>query len=363
MRIGCDSQAPRAILTAGMTPEDKSRLAKELATAVGAQRVGVARLGPSPSAAYYRDWLARGYAGEMSYLARNIEPRVDPRQLLPGAISAICVAISYRRNDDSTQALGEPSGRVAAYARGVDYHIVLRELLRQLDAELRKRLPSQFESRICVDTAPLLERELAASAGIGWIGKNTLIMHERLGSYLLLGELLTTLDLAPDTPTTDHCGVCTRCLDACPTAAFPAAYQMDASRCISYLTIEKRGDIPAEQRPAIGEWLFGCDICQEVCPHNRKAPLGVNADLMRDMIPARVPVAPLLELRSSDYRRLTRGSATARARRDMWRRNGAIVSANLGASASVSDSTEAPPTAASSECREPARRPPDNPPE
>lgn len=314
-----------------MSPAETAQLVKQIALSLGAQRVGVARLGPSRSGGYYREWLARGYAGEMSYLARQLDARLDPRCLLPGALSAICVALSYRRVDDLAPeaAAGTPTGKIAAYARGLDYHVVLRTLLRQIEAEMRRQIATPFSCRGCVDTAPLLERELAAAAGIGWVGKNTLVMHSELGSYLVLGELLTTLELAPDTPVTDHCGGCTRCLDACPTRAFPAPYQMDASRCISYLTIEKRGEIPVEFHSAIDDWLFGCDICQDVCPHNRKAPLGVHPQLMHNRLAARQPLDPLLELRSGDYRRLTRGSAAARARREMWQRNAAIVWRNL----------------------------------
>ena len=179
-----------------------------------------------------------------------------------------------------------------------------------------------------VDTGPVLERELAAAAGLGWIGKNTMLLDRQHGCNCFLGELITTLDLVPDAPVADHCGTCTRCLDACPTGAFPAPYQLDASRCISYLTIEHRGQIPAEYCESIGDWVFGCDICQNVCPFNRKAPPGTHPELASERVPARLGLLELLILRSGAYRRLTSDSAVRRARRNMLRRNAAIALGN-----------------------------------
>lgn len=276
----------------------------------------------------------------MSYLARNVELRLDPAGLLPDARSIICVALSYQRQantdlqnprSDSTDAATEPTGRVARYAQGADYHRVLHEMLARLENELRAEFDQAFTARAFVDTGPLLEREVAAAAGIGWIGKNTLLLHRRLGSYLLLGELVTTLPAAPSEPETDHCGTCTRCLNACPTQAFPAPYQMDASRCISYLTIEKRGELPPDLAAQTGDWIFGCDVCQEVCPHNSHAPPGTHPELLEQKIPARVPLAPLTQLRAGDYRRLTRDSAASRATQAMWKRNAAQALQNAEA--------------------------------
>lgn len=273
----------------------------------------------------------------MRYLASQLPLRLDPSRLIPGARSAICTAVRYKR-DRPPSAPGPhpgaqppaqpPSGRVAMYARGDDYHVVLRRMLERLIAALHERIEVQFEARAFVDTGPLIERELAAAAGVGWIGKNTLVMHESLGSYLFLGEIVTTLDLAPDAPATDHCGTCTRCLDACPTQAFPAAYQMDASRCISYLTIEHRGEIPPELAARMSDWVYGCDVCQEVCPHNAKAPMASHPELTADRIPARLPLDPLTRLTAGEYRRLTRRTAARRATRRMWQRNAALLLAN-----------------------------------
>lgn len=313
-----------------MTPLDRSRVLKSIGARLGFDLVGATPAEPLERAAYYRQWLAAGYHGEMSYLARNTDLRNDPKSLLPGARSIICVAMNYRREDDGDRSNCEDdTGRVARYARGQDYHRILRDRLIQLRDALRTALSEPFESRVCVDTAPLLEREAARLAGLGWIGKNTCLMHSSLGSYLFLGELLTTLDFASDTPVPDHCGTCTRCLDACPTQAFSAPYQLDARRCIAYWTIEHRGDVPDQAAAGVGDWLFGCDICQQVCPFNTRAPLTPHGEFQETLIPARVPLALLTDLRSSDWKRMTRASATQRATRRMWQRNAAMVAENL----------------------------------
>lgn len=319
-----------------MTPDEKTLAVKSAAAALGFDRVGVARAEPIRRGAYYRDWLAHGHAGTMDYLTRNVDSRLDPSRLLPGARSIICTATNYRRQDSSDAAsrpmaagATAPGGRVAQYARGEDYHTVIRDRLGMLIHAMRQRFDEPFDALACVDTAPIIERELAAAAGIGWIGKNTLVMHESLGSFLFLGEIVTTLDLAPDAPATDHCGTCTRCLEACPTAAFPAPYQMDASRCISYLTIEHRGEIDPTLAASMGDWVYGCDICQDVCPHNTKAPAGHDPRLMVTRLPAQLSLPLLQTLTSGDHRRLTRGTAARRASRKMWRRNAAIASMNL----------------------------------
>jgi epoxyqueuosine reductase len=319
-----------------MTPLAKSLLIKRLAQEVGFDRVGVVSAARVQHADYYRDWLAHGYGGTMSYLVRGAATRVNPAELLPGARSVICTALSYKRPEAEPNNSGgslapdaRPVGRVARYARGADYHRIIRGLLDTLVAQLRLQLAEPFDARVVVDTGPVLEKELARAAGLGWMGKNTLIMHARQGSYLFLGEVLTTLELAGDEPVTDHCGTCTRCLDACPTGAFPAPYQLDASRCISYFTIEHRGAIPAEFQTGVGEWVFGCDICQEVCPYNRKAPPGKHPALAADRVPAQLDLLELLNLRSGAYRRLVAGTAVGRATRQMLRRNAVVALGNV----------------------------------
>lgn len=312
-----------------MTPVEKTNLAKLLALELGFDRVGIARAGLISRATYYRDWLASGHAGSMRYLHRNLELRENPARLLPGARSVICVALSYRRGDLRASAADiVPAGRVAHYVRGSDYHRVVREMLGHMARALHSRLGTPFEYRGCVDTEPVSERALAAAAGLGWIGKNTMLLHEGLGSYLFLGELITTLDLAPDGPVAQRCGNCTRCLDACPTKALPEPYHLDASRCISYLTIEHRGQVPEEFHEQIGDWVYGCDICQQVCPFNTHAPSATHPEIAADRIPAYVPLVDLVRLRAGDYRRLTKGTAAGRARRNMWRRNAVIALGN-----------------------------------
>jgi len=345
----------RCGITSGVTPEDRAILAKAGAVGLGFDRVGIAAAAPSPRAEFVRDWLDRGYAGSMSYLHRNLDKRLAPGAVLPGAKSIIVVAMSYARSmpheagrvpcatalsatktgyragTGSWASATRAYGRVARYACGADYHKVVRGLLRQLIAVLRAEIREPFDCRICVDTAPILERETAAAAGIGWIGKNTLVLHENLGSFFVLGEVITTLELAPDLPVADRCGTCTRCLDACPTRAFPQPHVLDARRCISYLTIEHRGGIPADLRRAIGNWLYGCDICQEVCPYNRRALAaadGVPQALGLDPSAPAIPADDVLSWTPEDYARILAGSALKRATLDMWKRNATIVLEN-----------------------------------
>jgi epoxyqueuosine reductase len=343
-----------------MTPAAKSRLIRRLAADLGFERVGITSAERQRRTHYYKDWLARGHAGSMGYLFRNVETRAAPARLLAGARTIICVGLNYRRCDDRSATANRPAnqvpcaadseapdgaarrtiadnrgtaakiatGRIAQYARGDDYHAVMHGMLAMLLERLRAAVDEPFAARVCIDTQPLLERDLARDAGLGWIGKNTMLLHETYGSYLFLGEVLTTLELEEDGPVTDHCGTCTRCLDACPTNAFFAPYQLDASRCIAYFTIEHRGEIPAEVHAAIGDWVFGCDVCQEVCPFNAEAPIGRNAQINRDRLPARISLPLLQNLTAGGYRRLTKDSATRRATRKMWMRNAAIAMSN-----------------------------------
>ena len=324
-----------------MTPVAKAQLVQSLAHQLGFDLVGVAPAAPLARAAYYRDWLAAGHAGTMRYLACNVQLRADPGQLLPGARTVICAAIGYRRADGyvrpadvgtdcgSGPSGAEPAGVVAQYARGRDYHVVLRDLLAELVRRLRAELDESFAARVFVDTGPLLERELAASAGLGWIGRNTCLLNAQVGSYLVLGEIVTTLELATAEPVAERCGACTRCLDACPTGALIAAHQLDATRCLSYLTIEYRGEIAPEFHGALGTRVYGCDICQQVCPYNARAPEGTQADLNIDLLPAQIDLVTLIRLRRGEYHRLTRATAAQRARQHMWRRNAAIAAGNV----------------------------------
>jgi epoxyqueuosine reductase len=248
---------------------------------------GVVRAEKFPELAHTAEWLERGYAGEMSYLSDL--RRSDPRRVLEGVRSVIVCALNYNTAKPySTIAAaraesGEPRGWISRYAWGQDYHQVLREKLESVVTAMREQYQEPFVARVYADTGPVQERVLAKYAGLGWIGKNTLLLNQELGSFFFLGVILTTLDLAPtlaagDAPSPDLCGTCRRCIDECPTDALVEPYVMDARRCISYLTIELRGPIPEKLREQVGWHVFGCDICQDVCPWNRRAPVTQAAE-------------------------------------------------------------------------------------
>jgi len=248
------------------------------AKSLGFDLCGVARAEQFPELAKTEEWLARGYAGEMNYLADA--RRREPASVMPGIRSAIVCALNYNtdlpRSTEVPSRAEDPCGWISRYAWGADYHQVLQGKLAALGDALRARFDEPFETRVYTDTGPVQERILAKYAGLGWLGKNTLLLNQQLGSFIFLGAILTTLDLAPTLedgalPPSDLCGSCRRCIDACPTGAFVEPYVMDARRCISYLTIELRGPIPDEFREPMGRHVFGCDICQDVCPWNRRA--------------------------------------------------------------------------------------------
>ncbi len=309
----------------------RSQLIKRLATQAGFERCGIAPAAPIARANYLENWLAAGRAGTMDYMSRYTEMRINPAEILEGAQSVIVVSLSYNQTSPTmppNDSNPSPQGRIAKYAWGDDYHDVLKKKLFAIADELRATLEESFETKVCVDTAPLIERELAAAAGIGWIGKNTLVLNQAQGSFFFLGAIVTTLELAPDEPVSDHCGSCTACLDACPTDAFPAAYEMDASRCISYLTIEHRSDISEELAKQMGDWLFGCDVCQDVCPFNRNVPVTKEPRFQPRPLAPSVDVGEVLEWSVEDYRKHLRGSAIKRAKLDMLQRNATIVREN-----------------------------------
>ncbi len=246
---------------------------------LGFDLVGVASAEPLAGAARLERWVAAGAHGEMAYMAETAAVRGDPRRFLPGARAVICVAMSYHEAGEPPET--GPAGEravVARYARRRDYHAAIRSRLVRLGRFLAARVPGAAW-RPAADTAPLLEKELAQRAGLGWIGKNTCLINRRLGSELLLGELVTSVALPPDEPESDHCGTCSACLQECPTSAFDSARALDARRCISYATIEHRGDLPAAVLPGLGGHVFGCDICQAVCPWNRRASPSCNPAL------------------------------------------------------------------------------------
>ncbi len=252
--------------------------------------VGIASAEPASTAGRFERWLSDGMHGGMSYMAETATQRSDPRHLLDDCRSVVMVGMSYRSSHPASDT-HSPGNRVwiSRYAWGRDYHRIFKKRLVRLGRWLEKTHPGSAW-RAVVDTAPLLEREWAARAGLGWIGKNTMLLNRKLGSELFLGALLTDLELQPDAPTTDHCGKCTACLDACPTDAFTEPYILDARRCVGYLTIEHRDEIPDDLSPAMGDMVAGCDRCNEVCPWTRKAP----ADLHPEFAPAEHRYRPLL---------------------------------------------------------------------
>lgn len=315
----------------------RSERIEELARECGFELAGVAPATPLEEGSWYHEWAAKGFAGRMDYLTdRRAAVRDDPHNLMPSARSMVCVGKLYNGPQPYSTRFDEP-GRawISRYAWGDDYHELMRSSLERLAGRLRTETGSDFEHRICVDTAPLLERAYARRAGLGWIGKNTCLIRQGAGSWFFLGELLLSLELEPGVPPPDRCGSCTRCIDACPTAAIvPAntpsgpAYTLDATRCISYFTIELRGPVPDEHHTAIGNHVFGCDICQDVCPWNRRAPATADpAFWPREMAP---PLEKLAAIPEEEFRAMFRGSPVRRARYTGFLRNVAIAMGNAG---------------------------------
>ncbi len=305
---------------------------KQQAHALGFELAGIAPATVADGFDRLRDWLARGFAGTMDYMHRYDEARRHPSSVLPEVRSIVMVGMNYRpaEEPETPSDKRQNLGRISRYARGADYHDVLRDRLNRLLDWLRRERPDCL-GRGVVDTAPLLERDFARRAGLGWFGKNTMLLNKRLGSYFFLGALLVNLELAPDPPhTMSHCGTCTACLDACPTTAFAAPGVLDARRCISYLTIEHRGEVPAELRPGLGDWLFGCDVCQEVCPWNRKAPPGMEPALQARPDLEKLDLIEILGLSEEEFRRRFRGTALLRTKRRGLLRNAALVLGNTG---------------------------------
>ena len=321
--------------TAGI---ERAAQLKGWALEAGFDRAGVARLEPSEHGDAFRRWLERGDHATMEWLERRVDVRLDPRGLLDGARSALCVALHYSPLRGEPEPAGDLWPRVARYARGQDYHHLMTRRLRALGERIERAYPG-CRSRSYVDTGPILERELAQRAGLGRIGKNTNLLH-RQGSWFLIGELLLTLELEPDQPLADLCGSCTLCLEACPTGALPEPYRLDSRRCISYWTIEHRGPLPVEARAGIGEWVFGCDVCQEVCPWNRKP--GRDGVRDHDHPELRLPdhrvalgLADLIALDRDEYVERFRGSAMKRAKRAGLRRNAVVAAGNRRESAQL----------------------------
>jgi epoxyqueuosine reductase len=295
-------------------------LCKARALELGFDRVAIGPVSPPEHGEALRRWLEAGHAGTMAYIERRLGERLEPARLLPGARSVVCVALNYYQGDEPADSSWAP---VARYAWGRDYHDVMTPRLNALAALL-----SEAGGAACkayVDTGPMLERDLAARAGLGWVGKNTMLLHPELGSWFLIGVLLTTASLDFDDPLPDRCGTCRACLDACPTGAFAAPYVLDARKCISYLTIEHRGPIDPALEGGLGRWEFGCDECQDACPWNRRPPVTRER--------AFVPSAPypgharIAVMSDEDLRARFAGTALLRAKPAGLRRNAAIARA------------------------------------
>jgi len=315
-------------------PQLTSETVRQLARECGFELAGVARAEPAADRERYRRWVEAGYAGEMRYLTdRRAAVRDDPRALLPSARSVISVGRLYHTPWPYSTQFDEPGrGWISRYAWGSDYHAEMRRGLQRLEQSLRERAGGALEARILVDTAPLLERTYARLAGLGWIGKNTCLINQQRGSWFFLGELLVSLAIEPgpgDAPPPGRCGTCTRCIDACPTAALVPSgdgYTLDARLCISYFTIELRGAIPEEHRAGMGAHVFGCDICQDVCPWNRRAPVTAEpAFSPRWFAP---PLERMAEISEADFRRMFGGTPVTRARYSGFLRNVAIAMGN-----------------------------------
>lgn len=317
-----------------------------LASTLGFDLCRVARAQPPPHAAEFRAWLAEGYAGDMTWLERNADRRTDPEVVLPGVRSVVVLGMSYfqesgvgsQESEKTTRPmlpltadsdpLTPPSrGRIARYAWGDDYHDVIEKKLRVLDEWLTERGGRQ---RCYVDTGPVLERDFAALAGAGWHGKSTMLIHPRLGTWFFLAEILTTLEIPVDEPLPDRCGRCTRCIDACPTAAITAPHQLDARRCISYLTIEHKGAIPEELRPLIGDRIYGCDDCLTACPWNRFAQAGRETAFAAREFVHGWTLRDFLALDDDGFRALFKKSPIKRIKRRGFLRNVCVALGNVG---------------------------------
>ena len=274
-------------------------------------------------------WLTQGMHGEMKWMENHFDKRVDPTKLVPGAKTVVSVLCSYHQPElFRKQAEKEEEPRISNYALGDDYHPVLKDKLFRL-FEFTREQAGHVEGRVFVDSAPVLDKAWAVQAGLGWMGKNSNILNKQLGSWFFIGEMIIDLELEFDEMTTDHCGSCTRCIDACPTDAIYEPYKVDGSKCISYFTIELRNEIPEEYHDKMGNWIYGCDICQDVCPWNRKAKAGSEQRLMArpDLIDNDVDYWEELDLQ--EYRRLFKKSAVKRAKFDGLKRNIRIAVSNV----------------------------------
>lgn len=322
---------------------------KEKALAMGFDLVGIAPARPSPRKVEFEEWLHRGYQGDMAWMAREPERRTDPDRVVPGARSVLCVGMSYYLEDPPSEVWNDPlRGRIARYAWGLDYHRVLEPMLKELLEFIRGEMGGDVGARYYVDTGPVLEREAAWQAGLGFIGKNTLLIHPEYGSYIFLGEILIAGELDYDQPADEEgasfsrgkeddsgshssCGQCRRCLDVCPTGALVAPYRLDSRLCISYLTIEHKGSIPESLRPLMKNWIYGCDECQTICPWvKRFSRPGKKRFLQADSDVVAPRLDELLALDEDGFRKRFRHTPLQRTKRGKVLRNVAVALGNSG---------------------------------
>jgi len=317
-----------------MKSEELKKKLIAYARKLGFDSCRVAACAAPKHASEFRTWLREGAAGEMSYMERGHEKRCDPQKVLPGARAIVVLALNYWQGGRATpKAFGAATGRIARYAWGDDYHEVISQKLDKIDNFLRRFGGTQ---KSYVDTGPILERDLAAEAGIGWHGKSTMLIDARLGTWFFLGEILTTLELPPDPPQRDRCGTCERCIQACPTGAITAPHRLDARRCISYLTIELKGSIPVELRPLIGNRIFGCDDCLDACPWNRFAQASRETAFSARPSTTGMLLRDYLKLNDVEFRALFRNSPIKRIKRRGFLRNVCVALGNVGGLADLS---------------------------
>ena len=303
---------------------------KRQAKVLGFDACGIAPAGDHPELEYFAEWLQRGYAGSMHYLTGTADKRADVRQVLPNARTVIVTATVYNTDRPYSTECADPArAQIARYAWGDDYHLVLGKRMASLLAWMRQQSPEPFDALAYVDTGPVQERVYAQYAGIGWIAKNTCVINGELGSWIFLSEIICSLGLETDEPAFDQCGTCTLCLDACPTGALVSAGVLDSNRCISYLTIEHRGEIPEPLRIALGSHVYGCDICQEVCPWNLVAPTTADPEWQPRPAWDLRGVVDLLQMSDDEMRVALKGSAMKRAKVAGLRRNVEAAGENL----------------------------------
>ena len=347
----------RTLDGADMTQElDFEQVARDIKAwghELGFQQLTITDIDLSQYAPYLEDWLSRNYHGAMDYMANNHEKRCHPEQLVPGTIRVVCARLDYALEKENSLAPMDVSDKayVSRYARGRDYHKLIRKRLQQLASRIEE-MAGPFGYRAFVDSAPVLERALAEKSGMGWIGKNTMLINKQAGSWFFLGELFTDLPLPVDTPESNHCGSCTSCMDLCPTKAFVSPNLLDATRCISYLTIELRDSIPIEFRKPMGNRIYGCDDCQLVCPWNKFAQLSSENDFSPRHGLDDADLVDLFAWSEEEFLNKTEGSAIRRIGYDCWLRNIAIALGNAESTPGIVESLESRKESASEMVRE-----------